>query len=60
MRFTEAEYIIEDIQSHENLLNELFLGLKKFKDTNNDFDFIIKSKGNIIEVKTIKMNESVN
>lgn len=55
-----TRYFLEDIKDYEDFLNKLFVGLKYYENKHKDFKFKITYNRNYIELKTIKLNESVN
>jgi hypothetical protein len=55
-----TNYRIENITNFEDFLNCLFNGLKYYESNNKDFKFKITYSGNNIELKILKLNESVN
>lgn len=55
-----TRYFLEDIDNYENFLNKLFSGLKHYEKKHKDFSFVIHYTKDYIELKTIKLNESVN
>lgn len=57
---TIVNYKIEDIKDWEDFVNCLFIGLKHYERKNPDFRFKITLDKDNVELKTIKLNESVN
>lgn len=55
-----TNYKIKDIDNFEDFLNKLFIGLKHYEKRNKDFKFKLTYTKDIIELKTIKLNESSN
>lgn len=55
-----TKYKIENIGNFEEFLNKLFVGLKYYETKNLRFKFRITYTKDYIELKTIRLNESVN
>jgi len=55
-----THYRIEDIDNYEEFLNKLYNGLAHYKKRNKDFSFEISYGQNFIQLKTLKINGSVN
>lgn len=61
MIIRSTKYIFEDYLEYEDFLNEIFVGLSKYKKEHKDFSFKINQlEDNTVEVKTFSLNESVN
>lgn len=57
---TITNYKFKDISNFDDFLNQLFIGLAHYEKRNKDFKYkLIYSKDNI-ELKVIKLNESIN
>lgn len=55
-----TKYFLEDIDDYEEFIHNLFIGLKHYEKKHKDFSFVIHYNKDYIELKTIKLNESVN
>lgn len=57
---TITNYKLKDVDNFEDFLNQLFIGLKYYQKKNKDITFKISYTKNNIELKIIKLNESIN
>ena len=55
-----TNYRIENITDFEDFLNNLFNGLKYYQTKNKGFTFKLTYTKDNIELKLLKLNESVN
>lgn len=55
-----TNYKITDIENFEEFLNKLYNGLKYYEKRNLRFRFKLTFTEGNIELKTIRMNESIN
>ena len=55
-----TKYKIQDIENFEDFLNKLFAGLKYYETKNVGFKFKMTYSKDYIELKTLRLNESVN
>jgi len=60
MIIVTTNYRINDIDNYEEFINKLFHGLSYYEKKNKDFKFRLTYSKNNIELKILKLNESVN
>lgn len=57
---TITNYRIKNIPNWEEFVNKLFIGLKHYEKKNKDFKFKLHYSKDLVTLKVVKLNESVN